>query len=143
MPRLAPLSHIGFHAPAVQPLVMPTQPRPVRYRCELHVRIDAAGTRVKARVLELSETGAFLEESAGLEDQQVGDEGSMTLALPGGEPWTGHFRVTRQGSSRRELRNPRVEHPTIAAQGYGIEFVSLADEELERLRDFLELLELR
>ncbi len=98
---------------------------------------------MKARVLELSETGAFLEESAGLEDQQVGDEGSMTLALPGGEPWTGHFRVTRQGLSRRELRNPRVEHLTIAAQGYGIEFVSLADEELERLRDFLELLELR
>lgn len=143
MPLLAPVSHIGFHALAVQPSVMPTQPRPVRYRCEMYARIDGPAGQVKARVLEMSETGAFLEEAAGFEDQQVGDEGSMTLALPGGEPWTGQFRVTRHGSSRRELRNPRVEHITIAAKGYGVEFVSLEDEELERLRDFLELLELR
>ena len=122
---------------------MPTLPRPVRYRCEMYARIESQHGHLKARVLEMSETGAFLEQAVGFEDQQVGDEGSMTLALPGGEPWTGHFRITRHGSSRRELRNPRVEHITVVAQGYGVEFISLEDEELERLRDFLELLELR
>jgi len=110
----------------------------------MYARIDAQeGGPVKARVLEVSETGAFLEQAPGFDEQQIGDEGTMTLALPGGEPWTGQFRVVRHGSSRRELRNPRVEHITIAAQGYGVEFISLEDDELERLRDFLELLELR
>lgn len=98
---------------------------------------------LKARVLEMSENGAFLEESAGLEDRQVGDEGLMTLALPGGEPWSGQFRVVRLGTSRKEVRSPRVEHVTVSTPGYGVEFFAVDDDELERLRDFLELLELR
>jgi hypothetical protein len=122
---------------------MPTQQRQVRYRCEMNALIDAGRGEVKVCVLEMSESGAFVEEAAGFEDQQIGDEGSLTLALPGGEPWTGFFRVTRHGFSRRELRNQRVEHVTVAAKGYGVEFVSVEDDELERLRDFLELLELR
>lgn len=106
--------------------------------------MEAPGVElVKTRVLELSETGGFLEEGPGLMDPQVGDEGTMTLALPGGEPWIGHFRICRLGASRREVRVPRVDHVTVSAQGYGIEFVDLADDDLERLRDFLELLEER
>lgn len=122
---------------------MPTLPRPVRYRCELFANIDAGEANARARVLEMSETGAFIEEADGFEDQQVGDEGVMTLALPGGEPWVGKIRVSRLGTSRRELRDPRVEHVTISARGYGVEFIEVDDDELERLRDFLELLELR
>lgn len=122
---------------------MPPQERHVRYRCELYARVQTESVDVKARVLELSESGAFIEETAGFDDQQVADEGVMTLALPGGAPWSGPFRVTRLGSTRRELREPRAQHVTVAATGYGVEFLAIDDEELERLRDFLELLELR
>ncbi len=121
-----------------------TSPRAVRYRCELHANLDLdAQTRIKGRVLELSEIGAFVEDGPGLENSQVGDEGLLTLALPGGEPWTGRFVITRCGNSRRELRDDRVDHVTVTAPGFGVEFVEVDDEELERLRDFLELLELR
>lgn len=122
---------------------MPPQERHVRYRCELYARVQTEAVDVKARVLELSESGAFIEETAGFDEQQVEDEGVMTLALPGGEPWSGSFRVMRLGSSRREVRDPRAQHVTVAASGYGVEFLQIDDDELERLRDFLELLELR
>lgn len=122
---------------------MPTQPRHVRYRCELYASIDAAAAQTRARVLEMSESGAFIEEAQGFDDCQVGDEATMTLALPGGEPWSGRFRISRLGTTRREVRDPRVEHVTVSARGYGVEFVAVDDDELERLRDFLELLELR
>lgn len=122
---------------------MPPQERHVRYRCELYARVHTETIDVKARVLELSESGAFIEETAGFDEQQVEDEGVMTLALPGGEPWTGSFRVMRLGSSRREVRDPRAQHVTVSAAGYGVEFLQIDDDELERLRDFLELLELR
>jgi hypothetical protein len=122
---------------------MPTQPRPVRYRCELFASIEADELQSRARVLEMSESGAFIEEAEGFDDRQVGDEATMTLALPGGEPWSGRFRISRLGTGRRELKDPRVEHVTVSARGYGVEFVEVDDDELERLRDFLELLELR
>jgi len=122
---------------------MPPQERHVRYRCELYARVQTDAVDVKARVLELSESGAFIEETAGFDDQQVADEGVITLALPGGAPWMGPFRVTRLGSTRRELREPRAQHVTVAALGYGVVFLQIDDDELERLRDFLELLELR
>lgn len=108
-----------------------------------HVELPEQPDSLKARVLEMSENGAFLEEGDGFDDRQVGDEGVMTLALPGGEPWSGRFRVVRLGTSRRELRSARIEHVTVTAPGYGVEFYGVDDDELERLRDFLELLELR
>lgn len=98
---------------------------------------------MKARLLELSETGGFIEETPGLLEQQVGDEGSMTLGMPGGAPWVTRFRVCRLGVSRRDVRVPSVEHVTVSSPGYGVEFVELGDEALERLRDFLELLDER
>jgi hypothetical protein len=122
---------------------MSTLPRPVRYRCELYGRVDREDEAVKVRVLELSENGAFVEEAPGFDSVQVGDQGALTLALPGGEPWTGPFRIVRFGSSRIEVRGTGVEHVTVAAHGVGIEFQHQNDDELERLRDFLELLDLR
>lgn len=122
---------------------MATQPRPVRYRCELYARVEALGGAAQARVLEVSEVGAFIEECEALGPLQVDDAGLMTLALPGGDPWAGRFQVRRLGTSRREVRDRRADHLTVVAHGYGVEFQGVDDDELERLRDFLELLELR
>jgi hypothetical protein len=51
--------------------------------------------------------------------------------------------VTRFGSSRRDLRHASVDHVTVGARGYAVEFDELPEDELERLRDFLELLDER
>lgn len=120
-----------------------TTPRPVRYRCELyaHVEPDSGAEPARARVLELSESGAFVEEVAGLEDLQVGDGAIIGLPLRGGEPWVTHMSVTRFGTSRLELRANGVDHVTVSARGFGVEFDELSDDELERIRDFLELLD--
>ena len=122
-----------------------TTDRPVRHRCELVARLDLEGAAapIKVRVLDLSEAGAFVEETAGLEELQVGDELKLTLALPGGEPWTTEAIVTRTGTSRRDLKHPSVAHVTVSALGYGLEFSELPDEGLEQLRGFLELLDER
>jgi hypothetical protein len=119
-----------------------TTPRAVRYRCELFGRFDPAPAPEQAvRVLELSEHGAFLEEAPGLEALPIGHGGALRLALPGGDPLTLTTRVARYGVSRRELKHPSVENLTIAVCGLGLEFLEVPDEELERLRDFLELLD--
>lgn len=117
-------------------------PRPVRYRCELHAQLETdAGAPAKARVLEISEGGAFVEESAGMEELQVGDGATLGLPLPGGDPWMAHAKVARYGTSRRDLRHGSVDHVTVMAQGFALEFDEMPDDELERLRDFLELLD--
>ena len=41
------------------------------------------------------------------------------------------------------MRTARAEHVSVAVRGYGVEFDQLEDEELERLRDFLDLLDSR
>ncbi len=115
---------------------------PVRYRCEVSGEIEPdEGRPTRARVLELSETTAFVEEVEGLEALQVGDGATLWLGLPGGAPWRAHARVTRWGSARLELRRGAVRHVTVAVRGYALDFDELADDELERLRDFLELLD--
>jgi hypothetical protein len=118
-------------------------PRHVRYRCHLSARIAIANGIVKAHVLEMSESGAFIEETFGFNDFQVGDRGTLTLALPGGAPWATTFEIARLGTTRREIKNPTVEDVTVSARGFGVEFINLLDEDLERLRDFLELFEQR
>ena len=121
-----------------------TTPRPVRHRCELVARLDREGTPpLKVRVLDLSEAGCFVEEAPGMEDTQVGDEFRLTIALPGGEAWTSQAVVTRLGSSRRDLKHPSVAHVTVSANGFGVEFADMADDALEQLRDYLELLDER
>jgi hypothetical protein len=117
-------------------------PRPVRYRCELYAQVETdSGTSAKARLLELSECGAFVQEAPGLEDLQVGDGATLGLALPGGAPWVAHARVSRYGTSRVDLRHGSVDHVTVLARGFAVEFDDMPDDELERLRDFLELLD--
>ena len=122
-----------------------TTPRPVRYRCELssQIELDRGGDAARARVLELSETGAFIEEVQAIDDVQTGEGGVIGIPLPGGEPWVAHIKFTRAGTGRIDVRTPRAEHVSVAVRGYGVEFDQLNDEELERLRDFLDLLDSR
>jgi hypothetical protein len=117
-------------------------PRPVRYRCELYAQLETDdGVPARARVLEISEGGAFVEEAEGIEALQVGDGTTLGIPLPGGEPWMAHAKVARLGTSRLDLRHGSVDHVTVAAKGYALEFDELAEDDLERLRDFLELLD--
>lgn len=122
-----------------------TTPRPVRYRCEIaaQVELDTGADPVRARVLELSETGAFLEEVPGLDDVQGGEGAVIGIPLPGGEPWVSHIKFLRAGAGRVDVRTPRAEHVSVLVRGYGVEFDQVQDDELERLRDFLELLDNR
>jgi len=121
-----------------------TTDRPVRHRCELVARLDwESRTPLKVRVLDLSEAGAFIEETAGLEELQVGDALHLTIALPGGDHWKANAVVTRLGTSRRDLKHPTVAHVTVSAAGFGVEFSEMAEDALEQLRGFLELLDER
>ena len=122
-----------------------TTPRPVRYRCELlsQIELDSGGDAARARVLELSETGAFIEEVKAIDDVQPGEGGLIGIPMPGGDPWVAHVRFMRAGFGRVDVRTPKAEHVSVAVRGYGLEFDQLQDEELERLRDFLELLDSR
>ncbi len=122
-----------------------TTHRPVRYRCELssQIELDCGGDAARARVLELSETGAFIEEVQAIDDVQIGEGGVIGIPMPGGEPWVAHIKFTRSGMGRIDVRTPRAEHVSVAVRGYGVEFDQLEDEELERLRDFLDLLDSR
>lgn len=122
-----------------------TTPRPVRYRCEIisQLELDGGGAPTRARVLELSEAGAFIEEVKAIDDVQSGDGGLIGIPLPGGEPWVAHIRFTRAGMGQLDVRTPRAEHVSVGVRGYGVEFDQLDDEELERLRDYLELLDTR
>ncbi len=118
--------------------------RPVRYRVELFGLLTFATPEgVKVRVLDLSETGAFVERPELPEEPQEGDEVTLALAFPGIGRWTATARVTRLGNSRLELKRPKAEHVTVVRAGFGLEFVALGDDGLEQLRDFLELLDQR
>ena len=124
---------------------MVTEARPVRYRVELFGLLGLAGVGdgVKVRVLDLSETGAFVERPELPEEPQEGDEVTLSLAFPGIGKWVASAKVCRMGTSRLELKRPRAAHVTVTREGFGIEFVELGDERLEQLRDFLELLDQR
>ncbi len=126
---------------------MPTEVRPVRYRVELFGLLqqgDAEG--IKVRVLDLSETGAFIERPVTPEpddELQEGDAATLTLAFPGIGKWMSRVRVTRLGSSLLELKRPKAVHVTVMREGFGLEFDGLDDDLLEQLRDFLELVDQR
>ena len=123
---------------------MTPEARPVRYRVELFGLLTVGdGEGVKVRVLDLSETGAFVEQPELPEDPQEGDLLSLTLAFPGIGKWTSPARVSRLGTSLLELKRPKAAHVTVMREGFGIEFVELNDDLLEQLRDFLELLDQR
>lgn len=122
-----------------------TTSRPVRYRCELSSQIvlDSGGPAARTRILALSENGAFIEEVPELGDVQSGDGAVLGIPLPGGEPWFSHIRFVRPGRSQLELRTSRAEHLSVAVRGFGVEFDGLDRPGLDRLRDFLQLLDNR
>jgi hypothetical protein len=122
-----------------------TLPRPVRYRCELQsqLELDSTGELVQARVVEISETGGFVEEVPGLLDVQPGESATIAVPLPGGEPWVARITFLRNGLGRLELRNPRVENLTLQVRGYGVTFDKMGAADRDRLLDFLDLLDSR
>lgn len=123
---------------------MAPEARPVRYRVELFGLLSAGdGEGVKVRVLDLSESGAFVERPELPEEPQEGDRVTLWLAFPGIGKWTTQGLVCRLGNSRLELKRPKAAHVTVVREGFGIEFIELGDEPLEQLRDFLELLDQR
>ena len=123
---------------------MTPEGRPVRYRVELFGLLSVGGgSDVKVRVLDLSESGAFLERPPLEEEAQEGDPVAITLGFPGIGKWTASGRVSRLGTSRLELKRPGAAHVTVAREGLGVEFDELGDDALEQLRDFLELLDQR
>lgn len=123
---------------------MAPEARPVRYRVELFGLLTVGEAEpVKVRVLDLSETGAFLERPNLTEEAQEGDLVSLSLSFPGIGKWAAPARVSRLGTSLLELKRPNAAHVTVMREGFAIEFLELDDEALEQLRDFLELLDQR
>jgi hypothetical protein len=95
------------------------------------------------RVLELSESSAFIEDSEQTLEVNIGDTADLLLALPGGDPFQVKVTVMRFGRSRRDVEHERVDHVTVSALGFGLAFDELPEDELERVRDYLELLDSR
>jgi hypothetical protein len=118
-------------------------PRAVRYRCDLPAMVLAEGVSAETSVFELSEQGAFVAEAEPIAELVGGDTLELGLVLPDGAPWTATARVNRHGTTRAELRPSEHDHVTVLKYGLGVEFENLSEDALERLRDFLELLDSR
>ncbi len=115
--------------------------RPVRYRCELDGLLTFGSEAARpVRVLDLSEGGAFL---ACDEDLDYGARGMLSLELPGGEPMRVQVRVIRLGASQLEVRHRKVELITVSRRGSAVVFENLPEDEVGRLRHYLELLDER
>lgn len=115
--------------------------RAVRYRCDVPAKLERGdGKPEPVRVLDISESGAFIETEL---DLQFGDTGLLGVALPGGPPWVVEVAVVRLGSSQREIPHQRVDTVTVTRLGAGLRFEGMATDELKRLRSFLELLDER
>lgn len=120
---------------------MPT-PRPVRHRCELHAEVQTGPVRCETRVLELSEAGAFVEDAEALFDLEPGAHVTLFLDLQGAEePWAANARVQRHGATQANEPRGGIDHLSVSRRGLGVEFQGLDEEELERLRDFIDLLD--
>jgi hypothetical protein len=121
------------------------RPRPVRYRCDLKARIelDTSGALCSARLVELSETGGFVEEVPALADVQPGEGATVALPLPGGAPLTARVTFLRAALGRVEIRTPLAEHLTVQVRGFALSFERMGAEDAARLRDFLDLLDTR
>lgn len=119
--------------------------RPVRYRVDMTVEVEQPGLsqKIAAKLLELSETGAFVGEGDGLDAWEPEGRARMALPIPGGAPWAATIRIVRHGRAMLDLKQRGLDHMSIGVPGWGVEFLELPDEELERLRDFLELLDTR
>lgn len=140
---MAPEPGSRHHIQGMMKLSRMTTRRPVRYRCELQSRIllPTLNAQYSARTLELSLTGAFVEEPSGFPQIQVGESGLLTLSLLGGAVWTVHFRLMRFGSTRLEKPVPVGRHLSVLCQGFAVEFVDIDARNQTQLSDSLRLLD--
>ncbi len=121
-----------------------TTPRPVRYRCSLRGDlVTEEGAAVVVQMIDVSEKGVFIERAEELDELQVGDHARLRLPLPGSAAWAADVVVTRLGTCLREIKHPNAQHVTVVRHGFGLEFLDIDDDNLEHLRDFLELLDRR
>lgn len=82
------------------------------------------------RVIDLSETGAFVETKLEL---QAGALGTLELDLLEGGPWCTPVEISRTGKGQQELRHARVEIVTVSRQGVGVRFLELSGPDRARL----------
>ncbi len=129
-------------ATGVESAIMPVE-RSVRYRCDMQGQLAAAAGAPASpvRVLEISETGVFIEDTPVTAGLELGAPASVTLPLPGGAAWSAAVHVVRHGRGRIDLRARGLDHCSVSCPGWGLEFLALDDDGLEQLRDFLELLD--
>lgn len=116
---------------------------PVSYRCIVpsHVALDNGSTRICSRVLELSEVGAFVEETRALHEVQVGELAVLALGFFNQAPWACRVRISALCRARVEVLHHQTEHVSVLVRGFKVEFEWVEEIELQRLRDFLEQLE--
>ncbi|MFZ5469639.1 MAG: PilZ domain-containing protein [Myxococcota bacterium] len=114
--------------------------RSIRRRCDVNARLEVDGRSHRVRVLDLSETGAFIETSG---DFDFGAVAKLHLPLPGGEEWTAEVELVRPGASQREVCHGRVEIITVLRRGVGVSFLHVPAAEHGRLTSFLTLLDER
>ena len=93
--------------------------RPIRFRCDFEAQLDWSGGAHPVRVLDLSETGAFIETELQV---QSGDRGVLRIALSEGESVALPVRITRLATAQREIRDRRAQVLTVARLGAAVAF---------------------
>jgi hypothetical protein len=107
--------------------------RPIRFRCDLPAVLQWDGVQHPVRVLDLSETGAFVETNL---DLQVGDEAELSLDSEEAD-FKAKVTVTRLASAQRELRDPRAHTLTVTRPGAAITFSGLSTRRRDSLNRLL------
>lgn len=108
--------------------------RAERVPVQLKVKVVHDGRAYRAEVLNLSLTGAFLEARFPPRALLV-----LHLPLPGGAPMRLAGRVVREGWAQKFLEDPTVDNLAVRAQGVGVAFDDLEDDDAQRLQDYLDL----
>ena len=111
-----------------------TYPRTLRTRLDLPATLGLAGFQpVAVQVIDLSQRGGFVETDL---TAPPGTAASLRLELPEG-PLSVEAVVARVGTALREAPHPDLDALVVRARGLGLRFVSLCDQERQRLERHL------
>lgn len=112
--------------------------RAVRVPLHMKVTLTVGERRIDARLIDLSVTGGFVELSSPL---PLGTELEITMPLPGGPPLRASATVMRVGTNPKFVPSTELDHLVIVVAGVGLNFAGLPEDELQRVADYLELVE--